>query len=57
MKKNFEDLQKFIDYLNSKTLEISDQLDELKEKYKSEDLEKDKNLFIPGGNGFSRIGK
>jgi hypothetical protein len=44
MKKNFEDLQKFIDYLNSKTLEISDQLDELKEKYKSEDLEKDKDI-------------
>ena len=44
MRKNFEDLQKFIDYLNSKTLEISDQLDELKEQYKSEDLEKDKDI-------------
>ena len=37
MKKNFEDLQKYIDLLNNKAGKVSDQIDALKEEFNSED--------------------
>jgi peptidoglycan hydrolase CwlO-like protein len=44
MKKNYEDLQKYIDLLNNKAGKVSDQIDALKEEFNSEDYEKDKEF-------------
>jgi len=45
MKKNYEDLQKYIDALNSKIGKVSDSIDALKEEFNNEDYEKD-NEFV-----------
>ena len=45
MKKNYEDLQKYIDALNGKIGKVSDSIDALKEEFNNEDYEKD-NEFV-----------
>ena len=44
MKKNYEDLQKYIDSLNVKVGKASDSIDIMKEEFNSEDYEKDKEF-------------
>jgi hypothetical protein len=46
MKKNYEDLQKYIDALNAKLVKVSGDVVRLKENFANDDLERINELFV-----------
>jgi CRISPR/Cas system CSM-associated protein Csm5 (group 7 of RAMP superfamily) len=46
MKKNYEDLQKYIDALNAKHVKVSGDVNRLKESFSNDDMERINEIFV-----------